>query len=417
MEDINNKRSKANVWWLSATSFFTDVSSEMIFPILPIFLKSVLGASFVMIGLIEGIAEGLASFLKYFSGYFSDLIRRRKGFTLLGYSLSAISKLFFALAASPLTILFFRSLDRIGKGVRTSPRDALIAESVSDQERGKYFGLHRASDTAGAVLGTLIAVGLLYYFQGITDGSEVVARAIRLILFLSFIPALIGVLLLFFVRETSSGAPAISRENLFAFGKFSTKFKSFLLVAALFGLANYSYSFYILRANDLGVALFLIPLIYLIYNIFYATSAYPAGRLSDKIGRTLILLGAFLLFALVNLGFAFVSKEIYLWPLFALYGLFIGLTDGVFKAFVSDLSAKEHQGEAFGIYHTIIGATTFLGNVAAGYLWQSYGPVWPFATSAVLIIAAAILLKFKFNGHSGILITQNGAKDFKGYRS
>ena len=413
---------KTNVWWLSATSFFTDISSEMIFPILPIFLRSVLGASFIMIGLIEGIAEGLASFLKYFSGYLSDLIKRRKGLTLLGYSLSAASKLFFAFAASPLTILFFRSLDRVGKGIRTSPRDALIAESVEMHEKGKYFGLHRASDTAGAVIGTLIAVVLLYYFQAADRlDSEVVVKALRLILFLSFIPALIGVLLLFFVRETGNGLPAKIKEDngrprgIFQFGKFSRNFKFFLIVICLFGLANYSYSFYILKANELGVALFLIPLVYLIYNIFYAASAYPAGSFSDRIGRMPVLISAFILFALINVGFAYINQAIYLWPLFALYGLFIGLTDGVLKAFVSDLALKESQGEAFGIYYTVLGFATLAGNALAGYLWQSYGSLIPFLLSAFLILAAGVLLWSRFHGYQGVK-TANGVQNFKGYR-
>ena len=390
----DKKNLKTNIWWLSATSFFTDISSEMIFPVLPIFLKNVLGASFSMIGIIEGVAEGLASLLKYFSGYLSDAIHRRKGLTLLGYSLSSISKLFFALSASPITILFFRSLDRIGKGIRTSPRDALIAESVGPEERGKYFGLHRASDTAGAVIGTIIAVFIIYYL-------ETVSSAIRLILLLSFIPAIIGVFLLLFVREVpfhEDGAKHLlkERKKLFQFGQFSSNFKFFLIVAAFFGFANYSYSFYILKANELKMAIFLIPVVYLIYNVFYAFSAYPSGKLSDKIGRAPVLVSAFVLFALINVGFAYVSNPIYLWALFACYGLFIGLTDGVLKAFVSDLSLRESHGEAFGIYHTVIGFSTIAGNIIAGFLWQAYGSFWPFMLSAILILIASMMLGLKF---------------------
>ena len=408
---------KVNVWWLSATSFFTDISSEMIFPILPIFLKNVLGASYATIGLIEGVAEGLASFLKYFSGYVSDLTRRRKGLTLIGYGLSALSKLFFALANSPFTVLLFRSLDRVGKGVRTSPRDALIAESVAAHERGKYFGFHRASDTAGAIIGTLVTVFVLYYAETSYLQPDLSSNIIRLIFILSFIPAIIGFLLLFFVREVKTSGPvSFQKRPLFQFGKFSGDFKFFLLVAALFGLANYSYSFYILKADELKLAVFLIPLVYLIYNILYAASAYPAGKLSDRIGRTPVLAAAFILFALINVGFAYNQEIVYLWPLFGLYGLFLGLTDGVLKAFVSDLAAKESQGEAFGLYHTVIGFTTLTGNAVGGFIWKLYGSVYPFLLSGFLIALAAILLWLKFYQHNGFK-TKTSPQDFKGYRS
>ncbi len=406
---MNNKKGRLNVWWLSATSFFTDISSEMIFPILPLFLKDVLGASFGLIGLIEGLAEGLGSILKYFSGYLSDRIHKRKGLTLLGYGVSAISKLFFALAQSPTMVLFFRALDRTGKGVRTSPRDALIAESVSEGERGKYFGIHRASDTAGAIIGTLVAVGLLFYFD-----NDIV-KAIRSVLFISFIPAAIGVLLLFFVKEPKSTEKITTAKKLFQFGKFSRDFKIFLIVAALFGLANYSYSFYILRASDIGIMIAFIPLIYLIYNIFYALSSYPAGKLSDKIGRAPVLIVAFILFALLNLAFAFMANQLSIWILFALYGLFIGLTDGVFKAFVSDLVSRENQGEGFGLYHTVIGFATLFGNLGAGLIWQVYGAIWPFIVSSILIVLAGSIILVKFFNHTGVKGNYD-ASHFKGYR-
>lgn len=382
----------------------------MIFPILPIFLRHVLGASFGMIGVIEGVAEGLGSLLKYVSGYISDKIHRRKGLTLIGYGVSALSKLFFALATSPITVLLFRMLDRTGKGIRTSPRDALIADSVAPSERGKYFGIHRAADTFGAVLGTIIAVGLLWRFGANLTG------AMRAVLFWSFVPAAIGVALLFFVRETGLPHPASGRRApLFHFGHLSTQFRWLLIVAGLFGLANYSYSFYILKADMLDISIAFIPIIYLLYNIFYAASSYPAGRLSDRIGRTPVLIVAFGLFAIINIAFAYWMQASSLWILFILYGLFVGLTDGVFKAFVSDLAAKENRGEAFGLYHTVIGFSTLIGNTAAGIAWQRYGAPVPFVMSALLIMCAAVLIMVKFYGHESIKIT-NGAQDFKGYR-
>ncbi len=406
-----NKKTRKNIWWLSATSFLTDVSSEMIFPILPIFLKSVLGAPFIVIGLIEGVAEGLGSVLKYFSGYLSDKIRKRKGLTVIGYALSAFSKFVFAVANSSLVVLVARTLDRTGKGIRTAPRDALIAESVDPKERGKYFGIHRASDTAGAVLGTIIAIAILYVLE------NDISNTLRTILLISFIPAALSVLLLLPVKEVVSAKPkSFNAHKLFDFGTLSLRFKKVLIVASLFGLANYSYAFYILRADDIGMLLFLIPVVYLIYNIFYAVSVYPAGRLSDKVGRRPLLLAAFILFALVNLGFAFMIDSLTVWILFALYGLFIGLTDGVFKAFISDLAAREHQGEAFGIYHTTIGLATLVGNLLGGLVWQLFGAVWPFVLSSVWILIAAFILLAKIEPVAQKKMAFTPDK-FKGYRS
>lgn len=407
---MEKKDLKKNVWWLSATSFLTDVSSEMIFPILPIFMKSVLGAPLALIGFIEGLAEGLGSILKYFSGYFSDKIHNRRKLTLWGYSLSAMSKLAFALAHNVYTVLAFRSLDRIGKGIRTSPRDALIADSVSAKERGKYFGLHRTADTAGAVIGTIIAIAILFYLE------ENISGTIRLILFLSFVPAIFGALLLFNVKEvevTANGSKVV--RKLFDFGVVSKRFKIFLVIAGLFGLANYSYAFYILRADEIKLNLFLIPVVYLLYNIFYAASAFPAGQLSDYWGRRPVLLAAFGLFAVINLAFAFAATTITIWFLFAFYGLFIGLTDGVFKAFVADLAAQERRGEAFGLYHMIVGLATLLGNFIGGGLWQLYGAAWPFTLSAVFISAAGVILLVFFGNHSQ-LKSNFLADSFKGYR-
>lgn len=406
---------KKNIWWLSATSFFTDISSEMIFPILPIFLKNILGASFIFIGLVEGIAEGLAAFLKYFSGFVSDKIKNRKTVTIAGYGFSAVAKIFFALASSPFTILIFRSMDRVGKGIRTAPRDSLIAESIEPKERGKYFGIHRAADTAGAIIGTLLAMAVLFFIPG----ASITSQSVRLVFTIAIIPAIIGLILLLKVKEpnfSQKTSENISKSKLFSFKGLSGNFKIFLIVAAFFGLANYSYAFYILRADDVGILLFLIPLIYLVYNVFYAASSYPSGAWSDKLGRKALLLFAFILFALVNMGFAFFADKNTIWILFALYGLFIGMTDGVLRALVADLSLAERHGEAFGMYHMVVGLTTLTGNLIGGFLWQNYGPEWPFVLSALFIIVASAILLFVLKRPESELRVVADLSRFRAYR-
>jgi len=383
----NKQKIRKNVFRLGLTSFFTDVSSEMIFPVLPIFLVTVLGANMAVIGLIEGIAESSATIFKLFSGWLSDKLGRKKPLIIAGYSISTLAKPLLALTTHWGHVLGIRFLDRAGKGIRTAPRDSLIADSVNQDEKGEKFGLHRAMDTAGAVVGTLIAFFILQKFLG---------EAFRLIFLLSFVPGVIAVFILIFgVKDVQQAA--VNKKISFNFRACNPALKQFLLVIAFFNLANFSYAFFLLRANDIGLALFLIPLVYLVYNMVYAGFSIPMGKLSDRIGRKPILITGFLLFGITSLGFGFIATSITIWPLFALYGLFMAITEGVSRAYVSDLAVSNKRGLAFGTYHAIVGITVLPANLIGGFLWYKISVQAPFIYAAVFSIISALLMIFFVN--------------------
>src|SRR3989338_7002591 len=373
---------KKNVWYLGLVSFFTDVSSEMIFPILPLFLTTVLKANMAVIGVIEGIAESASSILKLFSGWLSDRLKKKKILIFSGYGLSTITKPLLALATSWWHVLFIRFFDRVGKGIRTVPRDALIASSVKKGERGKSFGIHRMMDSLGAIFGTIIASLLLAYF----------ANNFRLVFWLSFIPGLAALfIIILFVRDTKPEKKAEKKFSL-NFKQFKPEFRKFLFVVAFFNMANFSYAFFILRAKDTGHALALIPIIYLVYNIFYASFSIPAGKLSDKIGRRNVLSIGFFLFALVAFGFAFMANLMTIWILFALYGLFMAITDGTSRAYVSDIVEENKRGSALGVYHSLVGITVLPANFIGGFLWNSVNVYAPFVYASIISVLSSILL-------------------------
>ena len=380
----NKKKLQKNVFRLGLTSFFTDMSSEMIFPVLPIFLVTVLGANMAVIGLIEGVAESSATLFKLFSGWLSDKFGKKKPLIIAGYSLSAVTKPLLALSTHWGHVLGIRFIDRVGKGLRTAPRDSLIAASVDKHERGAKFGLHRAMDTAGAIVGTLIAFFILQKFLG---------DAFRIIFLLSVIPGLIAVSILAFgVKDVRQ--KTVNKKISFNFKACDPALKRFLLAIAFFNLANFSYAFFILRANDIGLALFLIPLVYLVYNMVYAAFSIPMGKLSDRIGRKVVLIAGILLFGATSLGFGFMATAISIWPLFALYGLFMAVTDGVSRAYISDLAASNSRGLAFGTYHAIVGITVLPANFIGGFLWHTINVQAPFVYAAVFSVISALLLIF-----------------------
>lgn len=374
-----------NIIILGIASLLTDISSEMVYPILPVYLVVTLGASPVLLGFIEGFAESTASLVKVFSGYFSDKLRNRKGLSILGYSLSTLGKFFFFLSNSWALVFVGRSIDRFGKGVRTAPRDALIADSSDAKKRGAAFGLHRSLDSLGAVIGVWLAY---YFFTSYKGGYKAV-------FLFSLIPAVLGVLVLFAVREKKS-IQHVENKSVLKLSQLKQNFKSlnprlkiFLLITFIFTLGNSSNQFLLLRAKNIGFSAGAVILLYLVYNITYALSAYPLARLSDKIGRKIILVIGYLFYGLVYLGFAFTHSEAFTWFLFGLYGLYIGFTDGVEKAFVSDVSPAHLRATLIGLHATLVGIGLFPASLLAGLLWKIFSPTATFLFGGIMGILAA----------------------------
>ncbi len=372
-----------NVIILGIVSFLTDISTEMVYPIIPFFLTS-LGAGPAILGLIEGFAESLASLLKVFSGYFSDKIRKRKPLAILGYSSSTLGKLVLYLSTSWLGVLFGRIIDRFGKGIRTAPRDALIADSTVPQERGRSYGLHRAMDTLGAAIGVILA----YFFlkANITNYTQ--------IFLWSLVPALLGVFILFFSREKTKSIWQKKAKLKFQWKRLPMKLRLFLIFVFIFALGNSSNQFLILRAKSLGYTITTVLLLYLFYNITYGVLSFPVGRLSDKIGRKKILIIGYLIYGLVYLGFGLIGKSALLWILFGIYGLYSAFTEGVEKAFVSDIAQLELRGTLIGLHSTLVGIGLLPASLIAGALWQVFGASAPFLFGGALGIISAIGLIF-----------------------
>jgi len=378
----------SNVYILGLVSFFTDVSSEMIFPLIPLFVTTVLGAGKEILGLIEGIADSIASLVEIISGYFSDKTGKRKELVALGYGLSSFVKLGIALSTQWWHVLVMRGAERIGKGIRTAPRDALIAASAEPTVRGKAYGLHRMMDTLGAIIGPIIAFALLAVFGNGEAGYRTIFLA-------ALIPAFIAVgLVLLLVREPRKAPPPAKKMHFWkALAHLSPNYKTFLKISLLFSLAYFSFAFFIVRANEVGIGAESILLLYLIYNIAYALASIPAGSLSDKVGRKPVIAGAFALYALVCFGFAFASGWLEFAVLFILYGIFVAADESVNKAYIIDISEKNKRGIALGAYNTAIGAAYLPASVVAGALWAVYGPLVPLSLAGViaLISAAAFL--------------------------
>ena len=369
----------ANILLLGIVSFLNDLSSEMIMPILPMFITA-LGGTGLIVGLIGGLRDSISSILKVFAGYWSDKSGKRKIFVSSGYLTSAFFKLFLAFSKIWQHVLVFASLERIGKGLRTAARDAIIADSMP-KERGKGFGIHRAMDTSGAVAGSIV-VFLLFWFLGFNFKSIILMAAI--LAFLSLIP-------LYFVKERKRESQDINLK--IGLKNLSRPLKLFILVSGMFALANFSYMFFILRAQEFftGKLSVGIPiLLYILFNIFYAVFAVPFGRLSDKIGRKKVIAFGYLLFSLTSLGFAFFNSLIAFIILFALYGIVYAIVDGNQRAYVSDLSSEELRATALGTFHTTIGLTALPASLIAGFLWQ-INPSIVFIYGAVISIISVVL--------------------------
>jgi MFS family permease len=377
-----------NIILLGITSLLTDISSEMVYPILPVYLVSTLGASPAIVGLIEGIAESIASLLKVFSGYFSDKTKSRKPFAILGYSSSTIGKFFLYISASWHMVLLGRVVDRFGKGMRTAPRDALIAESAKGNRKGAAFGLHRAMDTVGAALGVFLAYLLITHYKG----------NLKSIFLFSLIPASLGILFLFPVRELRNQVSTVKEKLEFKWSSLDKRLKLFLIFTFIFTLGNSSNQFLLLRAKNLGGSVATVILLYLFYNITYALVAYPASWLSDKIGRKTLLVIGYLFYGLVYLGFAINNSMYNFWFLFALYGLYTGFTEGVEKALITDIAPRDLRATAIGLHATLVGIGLFPASLFAGILWKLLGAAAPFYFGGFMGIFASAGFWFVLKG-------------------
>ena len=379
-----------NVWILGITSFFTDISSEMLVNLLPLFLANVLGAGTAVIGLIEGLAESTASLLKVVSGWLSDRLGRRKWLTVAGYGLSTVVKPILYLSASWSSVLGVRVADRVGKGIRTAPRDALIADSVDQGQRGLSFGLHRAMDTAGAFCGLLVATGVIWAMQA---GGGVLERStFQMVVLFSVVPAVLAVLILAFgAREVARRSDAAQAPSLTLKG-FDPRFRGFLLILALFTLGNSSDAFLILRAQERGLSVLAVMGALLTLNLVSALVSGPAGMLSDRIGRRRVIVSGWLLYGLVYLGFALAGAGWQVWMLYALYGMYYGVTEGAARALVADIVRPDQRGTAYGLFNAVVGVTALPASVLAGLLWRGLGTWRGFGASAPFLFGATLAL-------------------------
>jgi len=382
-----------NVWAVSLTSFLMDISSEMVINLLPLFLNNVLGVGQALIGLIEGVAEATASLLKVFSGWLSDRLRSRKWLAVLGYGISALAKPFFYFANSWGMVFGARWGDRVGKGVRTSPRDALVADSISEEQRGLAFGIHRAADTGGAVLGLLVALAVVWFTQ--SRSASLTLPTFQLLVLISLVPAGLAVLSLALGAVELPTSEGKERPKI-TFKGLGKPFLTFLVIVGIFDLGNSSDAFLVLRAQERGLNILGILAMLASFNLVYALVATPGGSLSDRIGRRKVIIGGWLAYALIYLGFALARAGWQIWALYALYGVYYGLAYGTTKAMVADLVPETLRGTAYGTYNALLGILDFPASFLAGILWggmggwSGFGPAAPFYFGAILALCAAL---------------------------
>lgn len=369
-----------NVFVLGLVSLFMDISSEMIYPLIPLYLSNVLHASKTSIGVVEGIAESTASILKVFSGWLSDRLGKRKALIFWGYGISVFSRPILANATSWMHVLVYRFTDRVGKGVRTAPRDAIIADSTRVAILGKAFGFHRTMDTVGAMIGPAIAFALLGVFHD----------SLQTVFWISMIPGAFAIATIaIFVKDVKGGGGA--EKPKITLKGFDKKFRVFLVVVGIFALGKTSDAFLVLRAQDLGVKTGLIPVLYLVFNLISASLSTPAGIIADRLGKRRMILASYLLFTLIFVGFAFATNELHAWLLFGVYGIFVAINEGVQRAYVATIINPEIKGTGYGIYHTVIGLAALPSSIIGGALWQNVGPQALFLYGAAMSLLSSAL--------------------------
>lgn len=386
---------RGNVLWLSVVSLLNDTASEMIYPLLPFFLLTTLGAGPAFLGVIEGVAESMASMVKLASGWVSDRASRRKPFVFWGYTVATLVRPLIALASAPWHILAIRFADRVGKGVRSAPRDALLSASIEPEYRGRAFGIHQAADHAGAVLGPLIAAALLWYLPG----------RFRLVFALAVIPGIISLFVIAF-RVEEHAAPVepdepvkpVERGSIFESFR-DPVFRKYLAVLMIFTLGNATDAFLLLRARDLGVALAALPLLWCVHNVSKMVWNVIGGGWSDRFGPRRSIIAGWLVYAATYTGFAYATSQWHIWGLFMIYGLFYGLTEAPEKALITALAPPDRRGAAFGAYHFAIGIAALPASIMFGVIWAQFGAQAAFITGATLSLIAALSLPFVLDRH------------------
>lgn len=380
-----------NVYALAGVSFLTDVSSEMIYPLLPVFITAVLGAGPGFVGAIEGAAETTAALLKLASGWWSDRVQRRKPLVVVGYTIASVMRPLMAIAQSATQVLLIRVSDRVGKGLRNSPRDALIAESVDPSIRGRAFGFHRAADNAGGIVGPVLAFAALTWYHD----------ALRTVFWLAAIPGLLAVVLVIIgPREVKRPKPAkVAKLDLSQ--PMGGRFWAVLAVIFVFTLGNSTDAFLLLRAAQLGVPVALAPIIWAVLHVVKTVSNTPGGTLSDRVGRMPVLIAGWTVYALVYFLFAIASRQWHAWALFAAYGIYFGLTEGAERALVADIVPAARRGAAYGWYYLAVGVGALPASLLFGYIWDRVGSSVAFGFGAALALAAALAL--------GLVVPRHGS--------
>jgi MFS family permease len=380
-----------NVYYIGLVSFFADISSEMVYPLIPLYLAAVFGATPALIGLIEGIAESVASLLKVYSGYITDKYKKKKAVAFSGYATGVIYKIALILATSWGGILTARVIDRIGKGIRTTPRDVMVSESATAGCAGKAFGIHKSMDMAGSAIGILIAFLILNSSDGVYNYKQ--------IFYISIIPAVLSLIMFSKVKEKKEVRVIKPREPFWQnINLLDSRLKLYILVAFLFTLGNSSNVFLLLRAKSLGFEDTTIILLYFIYNVSASLLAIPMGKRSDKVGRKRLLVGGYFVFAAVYFGFAFVQQKEVMVGLFVLYGVYTAMIAGVERAFIAEIAPPQLKGTMLGLHSTVVGIALLPASTVAGILWTVFGAPAPFVFGASLSLLAAMLLLLLMKG-------------------
>ncbi|MBI5842762.1 MAG: MFS transporter [Chloroflexi bacterium] len=396
MQKSSLRKLHPNIWVVTATSSLTDISSEMLVYLIPLFLANVLGVRTAVIGLIDGVAETTASLLKIYSGALSDRLGQRKWLAVLGYGISTVAKPFLFFANSWGWVMGVRFGDRVGKGIRNPPRDALVAASTDQNQRGLAFGLHRAGDTAGAFIGIGVAALIIWFTQA--NSNLLAPETFRLAVLVSIVPAVLAVVVLAAGAKEITVAGQRSEAMRLSLSGMDSKFKTFLFIVVLFTLGNSSDSFIILRAQERGLSVLQTMFMLMTFTAIYTILSGPLGALSDRVGRRKLIIGGWLAYGLVYLGFALAGAGWHIWLLFGLYGIYYAATEGVAKALVADLVPDSQRGSAYGLFNAAIGITALPASLLAGLLWQGagqwagFGPSAPFYFGASLALLASVLL-------------------------